>query len=132
MSQFKEDDNHKKAFAILFDSFQIESKFKESIKGKIAHFNVKDREEQRIASMFDSLRDIGNHFMNTQVSAISCIAIAKSSQEALGMQMGLLDIIPKGVAICPTCLDRAIVLAEENLTILKDLKEATKQYATNS
>lgn len=47
------------------------------------------------------------------------------------MQIGIIKIVPNGIAICPTCLAKAIQTCEENLIVLKDIQEATKQYATN-
>lgn len=129
MSQFYKEETHEQAFALLFDSFQIESKFKE--RTSLPYRIIKDKEEKRISSMLATAGEIGAQFISLQLAAVSAIAMAKSGDEAIAMQIGIIKIIPSGVAICPTCLSKAIQVCEENLAVLKDIQEATKQYATN-
>lgn len=129
MSQFHKEEAHGQAFALLFDSYQIETKFKE--RTSLPYLIIKDKEENRISSMLASAGEIGAQFVYLQTSAIQAIVIAKSADEAALMTIGLLKIIPNGIAICPTCLAKAILTCEENLAVLKDIQEATKQYATN-
>lgn len=125
---FHKYEDHSKAFALLFDSHQIEDKFKRIT--SLSYSIVRDKEEQRLCSMLEVSGEIGEEFIHTVKSAVSCVAIAKSEKEAIAMQLGIVKIIPSGMAICLTCLTKAIRLCEENLIILKDLQEATKKYAT--
>lgn len=131
MFEFHNDEKHDKHFALLFDSCNIEYKFKERA-SNIPYTIIKDREEKRISAMLTSAGAIGAQFIHLQTSAISCIALAKSDDEAMLMSLGFLKIVPQGMAICPTCLDQSILTCEENLAVLKDIREATKKYATNS
>lgn len=126
-SQFHKEETHGRAFALLFDSYKIEDKFKERI--SLPYSIIKDREEKRISSMLVTAGEIGAEFIHLQLSAVSAIALARTLEEALLMQMGATKIIPNGVAICPTCLAKAIQVCEENLIVLKDIQEATKEYA---
>lgn len=128
MSQFHKEQDHGKAFALLFDSYKIEDKFKE--RTSLPYSVIKDKEEKRISSMLATAGEIGAEFIHLQLSAVSAIALARTANEALSMQVGLTKIIPNGIAICPTCLAKAIQVCEENLIVLKDIQEATKQYAT--
>lgn len=127
MTDFKTEENHGKAFALLFDSYQIEAKFKS--RTEIPYIIIKDREEKRISSMLASAGEIGAQFVHLQTAAVSAVAIARTEEEAILMYTGMIKIIPQGVAICPTCLQKAILTCEENLAVLKDIQEATKQYA---
>lgn len=126
-NQFHKPEDHGRAFALLFDSHQIEDKFKRTT--SLSYSIVRDKEEQRLCSMLEVSGEIGEEFIHTVKSAISCVAIAKSENEAIAIQLGIVKIVPSGLAICPTCLAKAIRLCEENLIVLRDLQEATKQYA---
>lgn len=128
-NQFHKEEDHGKAFALLFASYNIEDKFKRTT--SLPYSIIKDKEEKRISSMLDSASEIGAQFIHLQLSAVSAVALAKTAEEAWMMQAGIIKIIPNGVAICPTCLSRAIQVCEENLIVLKDIQDATKQYATN-
>ena len=128
MTDFHKPEDHGRAFALLFDSCtDIEKKFKE--RTSLPYSMIKDKEEKRISSMLDTASEIGAQFIHLQLAAISAVAIARTVDEALLMQMGAIKIIPNGIAICPTCLAKAIQVCEENLIVLKDIQEATKQYA---
>lgn len=127
MSEFHKPEDHGRAFALLFDSFHIEAKFKE--RTSLPYSIIKDKEEKRISSMLDTAGEIGAQFIHLQLAAVSAIAIARTVDEAMLMTIGAIKIIPNGVAICPTCLAKAIQVCEENLIVLKDIQEATKQYA---
>lgn len=129
MREFHKPEEHGRAFELLFDSYKIEAKFKERAGNDFPYSIIKDKEEKRISSMLDSAGEIGRQFMHLQTSAISAVAIARNVDEALLMQIGAIRIIPNGVAICPTCLAKAISTCEENLIVLKDIQEATKGYA---
>lgn len=120
-------DKHATPFALLFDSHKIERKFKERVQD-MRHTVICGKEEARISAMLITAGDIGAKFMQLQMSAISAIALASSPDEQLLMQVGLIKIIPGGVGICPTCLQNAILTCQENLEVLKDIQEATKQY----
>lgn len=124
---FHKPENHGKAFALLFNSHSIESKFKE--RTPLPYSIIKDKEEKRIASMLEIAGELGAQFIHLQLAAVSAIAIARTVDEALLMQVGAVKIIPSGIAICPTCLAKAIYTCEENLIVLKDIQEATRQYA---
>lgn len=128
MNDFNKEEDHGNAFALLFDSFNIEEKFKS--RTELPYRVIKDKEEKRIASMLHSASEIGHQFVRLQTTAISAVAIAKTQEEGMLMELGMVAIIPNGVAICPTCLARAISTCEENLIVLKDIQEAIKQYAT--
>lgn len=125
-NQFHKPEDHGKAFALLFDSFHIEAKFKE--RTSLPYKIIKDKEEKRISSMLDTAGEIGAQFYHLQMAAISAVALARTFEEAILMETGALKIIPNGIAICPTCLAKAIQVCEENLIVLKDIQEATKQY----
>lgn len=125
-SQFHKEEEHGRAFALLFDSYKIEDKFKRTT--SLPYSIIKDKEEKRISSMLLSASEIGLQFIHLQLSAVSPVALAKTAEEAYLMQTGIIKIIPEGIAICPTCLARAIQVCEENLLVLKDIQEATKQY----
>lgn len=127
-NQFHKPEDHGRAFALLFDSYKIEAKFKERAKD-FPYSIIKDKEEKRISSMLNSAGEIGAEFISLQTSAVCAVAIARSADEAFLMHAGAIRIIPNGIAICPTCLAKAILTCEENLTVLKDIQEATKQYA---
>ena len=128
MSEFHTEEKHGRAFALLFNTHNIEQKFKERVKD-IPYTVIKDKEEARLSGMLTSCGDIGAKFISLQTSAVGAIALASSPDEQLLMQMGLMKIIPGGVAICPTCLARAILTCEENLEVLKDIQEAVSKYA---
>lgn len=128
MSQFKIEDKHEK-FAILFNSFRIEERFKLDTGNQIRCVIVHDKEEARLAAIVDSFAEIARHSNNVQNHAVVAVGVTKSKEDALAAQLGILQIIPNGVLICPTCLNNAIVACEENLTILRDIKEAVKNYA---
>lgn len=130
MSEFHKEEDHKQIH-ILFDSFKIEEKFKANSPNSKYHI-IKDKEEKRLHSMLTSASNIGISFIRYQTSAVSCIAMAKTYEEAVMIQTGLLAMQPNGIVICTACLDRAIATCEENLEVLKDIREATKQYATQS
>lgn len=126
MSEFHKEAEHDKYFALLFDSHNIEAKFRTS--STMRYTIIKDKEERRICSMLESVGDIGAQFIQLQTSAVSSIAWANTPEEALLKQFGMIKIPPSGLAICPHCLDKAILTCEENLQVLKDLREATKSY----
>lgn len=127
-SQFHKEEDHGKAFVLLFDSCpDIEKKFK--ARTELPYLIIKDKEEKRISSMLDTAGQIGARFYHLQMAAISVVALARTFEEAILMEAGALKIIPNGIAICPTCLSKAIQVCEENLIVLKDIQEATKQYA---
>lgn len=128
MSQFHTEEKHDKHFAILFDSFNIKQTFISATQDQIKYLIVKDKEENRISAMLKSAGALGASLINLQQSAIACISVARSEEEAILKQYGLLKIEPQGIAICPTCLDKTILACEENLEVLKDLREAIKQY----
>lgn len=127
MSEFHTPEDHGSAFAILYDSYKVEEKFKD--KTELRYVIVKDKEEKRISSMIESAGEIGTSFANLQKAAICCVAIAKNEDMAALMSLGLIPANISGVAICPTCLAKAIITCEENLAVLKDIQEATKVYA---
>lgn len=127
MSEFH-NDNHDKPFALLFNSHAIEENFISKNTG-IIHTVIKDKEETRLMGMLSSASEIGLKFIDLQKSAIAAIAIARSEDEYLAMSFGILKIIPGGVAICPTCLNNAILTCQENLEVLKDIQEAVSKYA---
>jgi hypothetical protein len=129
MSDFHTEDKHSTLFALLFDSCNIEEKFKERTEGSIPYVILKDKEEKRISAMLHSAGEIGAHFIKLQTSAVSAIAMARSEEEAIAMTLGLIKLTANGICICKSCLDKAIQTCEENLAILKDIKEATDQYA---
>lgn len=106
MSQFHKPEEHGQAFALLFDSYKIEAKFKE--RTSLPYSIIKDKEEKRISSMLATAGEIGAQFIQLQLAAISAVALAKTTDEAILMQIGAIQIIPNGVAICPTCLAKAI------------------------
>jgi uncharacterized protein with PIN domain len=125
--KFNAEEDHGKAFALLFDSHKIEDKFKHTT--ELPYFIVKDKEETRLSAMLHSASEIGKQFNHLQKSAICHVAIAKTVEEAAMVQIGLIKVNASGIAICPTCLARAILTCEENLAVLKDIQEATKVYA---
>lgn len=127
-TQFHTEETHAKGFALLFDSHKIEAKFNEKVKGTIPYSIIKDKEENRLSSMLHSVGEIGAQFITLQMAAVSAIAIARSSDEAALMQLGFLKLVPSGIAICPTCLAKAIATCEENLIVLRDIQEAVKNY----
>ena len=127
-NKFHTEKDHGKAFALLFHTHNIEQKFKERVPD-IQYTVVKDKEEARLGAMLHIAGEIGHKFIQLQTSAVMAVAIASSEEQHLLMQMGMVKIIPSGVAICPTCLARAILTCEENLEVLKDIQEATKRYA---
>ena len=127
MSKFHTPEDHGTAFALLYDSHKVEAKFKD--RTELRYAVIKDKEETRISSMVESAGDIGAAFMDLQKTAICCVALASSQEEAVLMQIGLVKSQISGVAICPTCLAKAILTCEENLAVLKDLQEAIKVYA---
>lgn len=129
MSHFHKEDEHTKLFVLLFNSCNIEEKFKERTQGTIPYVILKDKDEKRMSSMLHSAGEIGAHFISLQTSAVSAIAMARSEEEAIAMTLGLIKLSPNGLAICKTCLEKAILTCEENLAVLKDIKEATEQYA---
>lgn len=129
-NQFHKENDHGKAFALLFHSHNIEEKFKQKVKN-FSYTVIKDKEENRLHAMLTSVGEIGAKLIQLQASAITAVAIASSPFEQAMMETGLMEIKPSGVGICRTCLANAILTCEENLEILKDIQEATKQYATN-
>lgn len=130
MSDFHTEEKHDKHFALLFGScYDIERKFNERAQGAVPYTVIRDREEARISSMLHSAGEIGAEFIALQMAAVSAIAIAKSNDEAALMQLGFLKLIPQGMCICPTCLDKAVLACEENLTVLKDIRDAVKAYS---
>ena len=80
--------------------------------------------------MLSSAGNLAASFSEYQRSAIACVAIARSEEEYVAMSLGEIKIVPQGLAICVGCLAKAIATCEENLAVLKDIQEATKQYAT--
>lgn len=119
---------HAKPFALLFHSHNLEQKFKERAP-EYKCTVIRDKEETRLNAMLQSAGDIGAKFIQLQTSAVSAIALASSPDEQVLMSMGLMKIIPGGLAICPTCLADAILTCQENLEVLKDIQEAVKKYA---
>lgn len=81
MSEFHKDQIHQR-FAVLFDSCKIEEIFKPY---NIRYSIVKDREEARLNSMLNSAGQMGASFVRNQTSAIECVAIAHSQEEAAAM-----------------------------------------------
>lgn len=128
MSEFHNEPEHDKSFALLFASHNIEERFKTTSKGIIKYHIINDREEKRMCSMLDSVGQIGNEFIGLQQSAISAVAFANSPEEALLKTLGLVRVVPSGMAVCPHCLAKAILACEENLAVLKDIQEAIKSY----
>lgn len=126
-------DFHKEAehigFALLFDSFKIEDKFKSVMKGNLPYFIIKDREEKQVSAMLDSAEELTMEFYNVITSAISCVAIAKDSVEAAMIHTGFIKPIAQGLNICTACLAKSILACEEQLEVLKDIQEMTKVYA---
>jgi len=121
-------DEHSTCFALLFDSHAgVEHYFKARTKD-YPYSIIKDKEEKRISSMLVTAGQLGAQMISFQKSAINAIAIAKSYEEALAVEMGLLPIVPSGLAICPTCLEKTILACEENIAVLKDIQEAVKEY----
>lgn len=129
MSDFHKNEDHGTAFAILYDSHKIENKFKD--RTELRYVIVKDKEEKRISSMVESAGDIGASFVHLQKAAICCVAIARTEEEGILMQLGMIPSNVGGVAICPACLAKAILTCEENLAVLRDIQEATKAYAND-
>lgn len=127
MTKFNEEPDHGRAFALLFHSHNIEAKFKE--RTELPYSIIKEKEEKRISAMLDSAAEIGLQFQKLQLAAVSAVLLAKNIEEAVLMRLGTIPIIPHGIAICPTCLAKAIQVCEENLIVLKDIQEATKKYA---
>lgn len=126
MSHFHKDEEHK-AFALLFDSHKIEDRFNARNKGAIPHLIIKDKEEKRISSMLESIMDLKTAASEYYYSGMQCVVIANSIEEAIACQLGSFE--PQGLAICLSCLRKAITAHEESLTVLKDIEEATKKYA---
>lgn len=127
MSEFHKEQKHI-GFALLYDSYNIEEKFKRHVSG-IPYFVIKDKEEKRISAMLDSAIILGNAFQSRQASAISCVAIARNDDEHLAMQLGIIPVKPQGLNICLGCLAKAIDNCQEQLEVLKDIQEMTKTYA---
>lgn len=129
---FNQDQEHKNSFALLFNSYEhIEKRFKSFFKGGLCkHTMLNDREEKQVASMLLSVGELGAQLVKLQTKGIQAIVIANTTEEAIAQHMNLIKLVPQGILICPTCLDQAILTCEENLIALKDLREATKQYAT--
>jgi len=125
VNDFHAEEEHN-AVAILFDSFKIEEKFKS--RSGLRYVVVKDKEEKRLSGMLSSVGELGLSFKELQHSAIACVAIATSPEEAAAMHMGLIKLVPNGIAVCAGCLTKAIATCEENLAVLKDIQEATKVY----
>lgn len=128
MSQFNTEDKKHETFSLLFDSYKVKASFKATSQAR--YWVVKDKEEERITSMLKTLDDIAHSSSQHFKSAISAIAFARSQEEAVLMQLGVLCVEANGVAICPNCLAKTILLVEENLGILKDLQKATQRYAS--
>lgn len=61
MTEFSKSEDHGQAFALLFDSFQIETKFKE--RTSLPYRIIKDKEEKRISSMLTTAGEIGAQFI---------------------------------------------------------------------
>jgi hypothetical protein len=128
MTKFKQDE-HKDNIALLFQSYEnIEHRFKTLSKGTCSHVMIKGKEENRICSMLDSVGELGAQLVRLQTGGIRAVVMVNSAEEAIAMQMNLIKLIPQGIIICPTCLDQAIIACEENLIVLKDLRDATKKY----
>lgn len=131
MSKFHKDNEVHARFGLLFDSCKIENKFKQAVPD--CKFTiVKDKEEARFSSMLNSAGSIGSAFVRLQTSAIECIALAATPQEAYAISLGLIPVIPQGIMVCPGCLERSILTCQENLEVLKDIQEAIKKYAINA
>lgn len=126
MSDFHKEAEHT-GFALLFDSHKIEEKFKNAV--QIDYFVIKDKEENRITSMMATAQELGHSHIHYRNSALSAVAIARTYEEAVIMQTGLVPITPQGLNICTTCLAKAILACEEELAVLKDIQQAVKEYA---
>lgn len=129
MSNFHKEAEHM-GFALLFDSFKIEDKFKSVMKGKIyLILLLKTEKKNKYQQCFDSAEELTMEFYNVITSAISCVAIAKDSVEAAMIHTGFIKPIAQGLNICTACLAKSILACEEQLEVLKDIQEMTKVYA---
>ena len=128
MDQLKPDIHEHGQFGILFGSNpNIKENYKRAL-GDNPCVVVKDKEESRIHDMLEHAGKAGNEVIKNQTSALTIVAIAKTQEEAVMMQMGFIRYEPQGVTICPGCLQQAIFQCEEQLQALKNLQEATKEY----
>lgn len=130
MSDFHKEAKHENHFCVIFDSFNVEHKIKPSL-GDLKCVIAKDKEEKRLSGMLQSAGEIGANFVALQSAALTAVGVASTVQDAMLQQLGWHKLTPNGFILCPACLDKAILACEENLEVLKDIREATKQYATN-
>lgn len=126
MSNFHKETEHK-AFAMLFDSCNIEDKYKNQ-KTNIPYFIVKDKEEKRIFSMVQSAADLSHAAIHHFEDAVHCVFFPKSLEEEILLRSGLITYTPQGAAICSGCLAKAILICQEQLEVLKDIQEMSKVY----
>lgn len=127
MSNFHKEAEHK-AFALLFDSHKIETQYKNHDSG-LPYFIIKDKEEKRMLSMVQSAANLSHAAIHHFEDAVHCVFFAQSLEEQILLKSGLISFKPQGAAVCSGCLAKAILTCQEQLEVLKDIQEATKQYA---
>lgn len=127
MSDFHKEMEHT-GFALLYSSANIEEKYKETIR-EMPCFILCEKDEKRWAAMVTSADDLLKEFRANARSALGSIAIAKTYEEMLLIEVGAIRPKSQGFCICLACLSKAILACEEQLTVLKDIQEATKEYA---
>jgi hypothetical protein len=128
MSEFHKEDEHI-AFSLLFDSTNIENRYKDTIEDKLPYFVVIDKEEKRLEGMFNSAAELGRGFNHHKTSALAIVCMASSYEEGLLMHAGLLPVSIQGISVCMACLGQAIKTGEEQLEVLRDLEKLATGYA---
>lgn len=128
MSDFHKEQEHK-AFTMLFASANVEKEYIKRMEGKLPHVVIKDKDEARICSMLDSITTLTYHTQDLQQSAFQAVMMARTYEDVVAYQLGINNLKPSGLAVCPACLRKAILALEESLEVMKDIEVAAKAYA---
>ena len=124
MTNFLPDQHEHKSCAIIFEgtrALQMLDKFKSSYSKCTI---IQDDPSDRLTAIIDSANDMSKHYYQLHAASVQTINIAKSVEDALLIQIGMKEPEKmQGLAICPGCLQQAILSCEEVLNSLKDIQE---------
>jgi hypothetical protein len=128
-NQFLGEQHEHKSCAIIFEgtrAFQMIDKFKAGYKKCTT---IQDAAINRLIAIIDSANDMSKHYYQLHAASVQTINITKTVEDALLIQIGMKEPEKmQGLAICPGCLQQAILSCEEVLQSLKDIQEVTKEY----
>lgn len=127
MTKFDADEKEHSRSNFMFDDHQAIAELRRVYPD--IDFNViRDKDEARLKNMVEELTKSTQTVVVYQNNAVSFVMMDRSELEQY-MKMAGLPVEGKkvGVTICKQCLDRAINLTEENLSILKDIRDHLKR-----